>query len=319
MNYDKIDAILRTRRQKSLQEAKEKKDQLYGKHPELKDLDMSVLELSEKRNLAEINEDFSLSRSVGEQLEQVVKKRNALWKTLGVAKLLTPKFHCKKCEDRGYIDSKPCDCLKTLMALELRDEYSLGNRLEYQNFKTFRLDYFPNDEPVANDGSRSYTQREIMEINLIRAQQFADSFPNGESMLFVGDTGLGKTFLVNCIADALINKGNMVVYHTHVSLNHLITSNLSFTRSEEIVAKYNDLLDCDLLIIDDVNFDRLSIGDSHELFEIIDRRLSSRRSTIITTNTSFEKLREIDQRMFSRIHKFRRISFLGTDLRTLKD
>lgn len=319
MNYDKLEAILRARRQNALQEVKDKKKQLYEKYPELKELDLRMLALSEKRNLAEINEDFRLAEFIGNSLAEIIKERNALWKKLGVSKMLTPNHVCKKCEDQGYVDGKPCECLRTLMALELRDEYSLGNRLEHQNFQTFRLDFFPNDEAVANDGGRSYTQREIMEINLIRAQRFTDSFPNGESLLFVGDTGLGKTFLVNCIVDALINKGNMVVYHTHVSLNHLITSNLSFTRSDEVVAKYNALLDSDLLIIDDVNFDRLSIGDSHELFEIIDRRLSSQRSTIITTNTSFDKLREIDQRMFSRIHKFRRMLFLGTDLRQLKE
>lgn len=317
MNYDKIEAIVRERRERALQEAKDKKSKLYQKHPELKELDLQVLELSEKQTLAEINGDVGLSESIGRSLSEITTKRNDLWKTLGVRKALTPKHVCKKCEDLGYVDGKPCDCLKALMAMELRDEYSLGSRLEYQNFETFRLDCFPDDAPVVDDGDKSYTQRQIMEINHLRARRFADSFPNGESMLFVGGTGLGKTFLVNCIADALINKGNMVIYHTHVSLNHLITSNLSFTRPDEIVAKYQALLDCDLLIVDDVDFERLSVGDSHELFEIIDRRMSSQRSTIITTNTGFETMRDIDQRMYSRIHKFRIMHFLGADLRQL--
>ena len=56
------------------------------------------------------------------------------------------------------------------------------------------------------------------------AEGFVNNFDedNGENLLFYGTTGLGKTFLCNCIAKSLLDKNKIVIYQTAFTILELI-------------------------------------------------------------------------------------------------
>ena len=80
---------------------------------------------------------------------------------------------------------------------------------------------------------------------------------------------------------------------------------------------YENLFDCDLLIIDDLGTELTNSFTNSELFNILNTRLLAGKKTIISTNLSPIQLGEIyTQRIFSRVFdRFRMIKFIGNDLR----
>ena len=58
--------------------------------------------------------------------------------------------------------------------------------------------------------------RENMQIIREKVKSFIENFddPQEKNLLFTGNTGLGKTFLTNCIANELLKQGKTVLYQT---------------------------------------------------------------------------------------------------------
>ncbi|WGX76260.1 ATP-binding protein [Paraclostridium bifermentans] len=141
---------------------------------------------------------------------------------------------------------------------------------------------------------------------------------NDENMLFYGDTGLGKSFMCNCVAKELLDKGYLVIYQTAFKMFEIIEE-YKFKNSDDHITKdnYNNLFDCDLLIIDDLGTELTNSFTNSELFNILNTRLLSGKKTIISTNLSPMQLGDIyAQRIFSRIFdRFRMVKFIGNDLR----
>ena len=80
---------------------------------------------------------------------------------------------------------------------------------------------------------------------------------------------------------------------------------------------YNNLFECDLLIIDDLGTELTNTFTVSELFMILNTRLLNKKKTIISTNFSLGKLAETyTERISSRIFdKFTLVKFVGKDLR----
>ena len=66
--------------------------------------------------------------------------------------------------------------------------------------------------------------RENMMYILSICEGFVNNFDekNEENLLFYGSTGLGKTFICNCIAKALLDKGKIVIYQTAFKILEII-------------------------------------------------------------------------------------------------
>mgnify|MGYP004616720747 FL=1 len=114
---------------------------------------------------------------------------------------------CDKCGGSGYIGSNMCECLTELCRQEQKKEVSVlsGSR---EAFNQFRLDYYPD----RIDPKYGASPRTIMERNLKICRTYALTFaPSAGNLLFVGGTGLGKTFLSACIARAVADRGYSVV------------------------------------------------------------------------------------------------------------
>ena len=152
--------------------------------------------------------------------------------------------------------------------------------------------------------------------------QFVDSFTTEHgNMLFTGPTGVGKTFLTNCIARELIDRYYSVIYLSANDLFEVFSKNrFEYQAEEEMKGMYQYILDCDLLIIDDLGTELNNSFTSSQLFYCINERLNSSKSTIISTNHPLNELRDrYTERVTSRlISKYTIIPLYGDDIRLRK-
>ena len=131
-----------------------------------------------------------------------------------------------------------------------------------------------------------------------------------------GATGLGKTHLSLAIANVVLNKRFGVIYgSTPNILSKLEKERFRYTRTYEDSEKY--LLDCDLLILDDLGTEYSTAYSSSTIYNIINSRIMMSKPTIISTNLSVRELEKVySERLVSRIMgNHLRLRFLGTDIR----
>ena len=128
----------------------------------------------------------------------------------------------------------------------------------------------------------------------------------------------------NCIAAELLKKGKTVIYQTApVLLESVINYKMSKNKSS-IDNIYSSVLNCDLLIIDDLGTESLNSMKLSELFTVINTRILNLNNkitkTIISTNLNINDIfRNYEERIGSRIAGYYDIYyFFGDDLRFKK-
>ncbi len=125
----------------------------------------------------------------------------------------------------------------------------------------------------------------------------------------------------NCIAYELLKKGKSVVYQTAPVLLETVIEYKKNQLKKTSNDFYKSILDCDLLILDDLGTETISSMTITELFTIINTRNLNLNhkvtKTIISTNLDINALFRIyGERIGSRIVGFYDIyCFFGDDLR----
>ena len=129
----------------------------------------------------------------------------------------------------------------------------------------------------------------------------------------------GKTFMSNCIAYDLLKKGKTVLYQTApVLLENIIDYKINKNKNNLPSDFYQNILDTNLLIIDDLGTENINSMKLTELFTIINTRiLNQSTKTIISTNLNINDIfNNYEERIGSRIAGFYDIYyFFGDDLR----
>ena len=121
------------------------------------------------------------------------------------------------------------------------------------------------------------------------------------NLFLYGSTGVGKTFLSHCIASELLKTAHCVLYFSAFDLFDRLAQT-AFSRKSETDPGDDFILDCDLLIIDDLGTELTNSFVSSQLFLCINERISRRKSTIISTNLKLEDFSATySERTFSRI------------------
>jgi len=141
------------------------------------------------------------------------------------------------------------------------------------------------------------------------------------SILFTGSTGCGKTFLSNCIARELLRQCYSVVYLTATDMFDILSeSRFGGRDGEEVRDRAAYILDCDLLIIDDLGTELINTFTASQLFYCINERLTKKLGTIISTNLALSRMQdEFTERVTSRImSQYKVLPLLGEDLRLLR-
>ena len=215
-----------------------------------------------------------------------------------------------------------CNCIKQKIFDIDFNKSNIGN-LEKENFDTFDLNLYSDNVDVKKYNAKISPRQNILNIKDI-AMRFVENFdnPDEKNLLFLGNTGLGKTFLSNCIAKEILSNKRTVLYQTSpIMLDNIIDYRFGKSDLKEV---YDNIINVDLLIIDDLGAESLNSFKVTELFNIINARLLSAnnnvRKTIISTNLNMNNLFETyGERIFSRLASYYNICrFFGDDIRLLK-
>ena len=250
--------------------------------------------------------------------EELSKKKEALLLAGGYpADYLTPVYTCPDCQDTGMVGEERCHCFKQAVVDLLYAQSGLTTVLEEENFNTFSFDYY-NDTAV--DQKTQLTPRKNMQRIFDICQSFVRNFDTEfNNLLFYGNSGLGKTFLSHCIAKELLGTGHTVLYLTAYELFDILGKAM-YHDDEEFAASGEHILDCDLLIIDDLGTELANAFTLSRLSLCINERFINRRSTIISTNFGVAELADhYGERNFSRIFSsYTPLRFFGEDIRIKK-
>lgn len=324
MNRDIISDIQRIyekRRDKNIRDLQRRQNEVYKKLPKVEQLDDEIKKVGIKMArevLFNPDKGEEITLKAKETIE-ALKMEKAFLLTEGniSADYLDLTYDCLNCKDTGYLDDgQRCSCMKQMLINRAYKMSNLESVLDKENFKTFDIKVFSND-PF--EGERLSPRENMMEI-LSYAEGFIGNFRenNGENLLFYGTTGLGKTFLCNCIAKALLDKNKIVIYQTAFTILDILEKR-RFRKDISDITEYDYslLFDGDLLIIDDLGTEVSNTFTNAEIFNIVNTRLLAGKKTIISTNLTPNEISEIyTDRVFSRIlDKFIPLKFYGKDLR----
>ena len=222
---------------------------------------------------------------------------------------------CSKCSDTGFVMGHRCDCLKTLIAKHIGANANLSEYMKNQTFENFDFSLF---EDVQKDG-KVIPVIKIMQKAVQICMDFADNFKRDKgNIILSGNAGTGKTYLSSCVANRALEKGNTVYYTSAYKLFDTLES-LKFGKDSsddaQSISKY--IYDVDLLIIDDLGTEFTTQFTSAAFFDILNSRLVSEKSTLISTNLDLEGINNLySQRVTSRIMgDYKAITLYGNDVR----
>lgn len=309
------------KRDNAEKELEYRKSQVYELIPRIEEIDDEIAKIGIKLSRAILNnpENYEKEVNIIKEYTEKLKQEKAILLTENNIPLKFLEIHhsCNECKDTGFDQSgQKCKCFKQKLIGEAYAMSNISHSLENENFQTFNIEIF-SDKKFENE---DLTPRENMLNILSISEGFVNNFDksNGENLLFYGTTGLGKTFLCNCIAKALLDKGKIVVYQTAFKILEILEE-YKFSREKTPILKmsYNLLFDCDLLIIDDLGTELTNTFTNIEIFNIINNRIIQNKKTIVSTNLDpIDIANTYSHRVSSRIFgKFTLLEFYGPDLR----
>jgi len=124
-----------------------------------------------------------------------------------------------------------------------------------------------------------------MQIETLASGEF---IRRGDNLVIAGQSGVGKSRIVQSVGRAACAQGYRVRYTTSAALLHDLTASLADHTLHERLRYYSNF---DLLAIDEFGFDRIERTESGQaaslLYKVVDGR-SPKRSTAMVTNISFE-------------------------------
>ncbi|MDD6728639.1 MAG: ATP-binding protein [Eubacteriales bacterium] len=316
--YSKAAEILDRRKEKAYLEAQERFDEVSEKIPELEIIQRKLSQIGlniSKVFLYSTDKQADVEKLMQESLALQEEKKALLKKNGYDEKALEVKYTCPVCQDTGFIKNRRCKCHNELLKDIERENLSKVAPISDCTFDTFDVNFYP-DEDLEN----AINPRNKAEKIKRSCAKYATNFSRDSvNILFMGGTGLGKTHLSLAIANVVINKGNSVVYGTAQNiLNDL--QNENFGRTDNLRYYERAVLNCDLLIIDDLGTEFKNSYTVACLFNIINTRISAKLPTIISTNYTLDELEEkYDQRITSRIAgEYKKLVLVGNDIRYIK-
>ena len=280
-----------------------------------------ILEVEEKMSRAGLATIKAVGMGAADAKEYIQKlseinleaqaQRRLLLKSNGFPEdWLDVHYTCKKCEDKGFVSGIMCGCFKEL--LKSIEYEKLCSKLPVGNcrFDNFKLDYYP-------DGAGTSPKKRMESVLNYCKAYAADFSRRSPSLLLYGKTGLGKTHLSLAIAGNAVEEGYGVIYSSAQNLFNKLEKD-KFGKADANTEEA--ILDCDLLIIDDLGAEFTTQFTVSALYNIVNSRELESKPTIISTNLMPEQLtKAYGERIASRIlSNYVMLYFDGSDIRQIK-
>jgi len=253
------------------------------KDKEFKDIYLQIKDL-EIKQAKESNNTLCLEiEKLHSKAKQALKKINMTFEDFA------PKYDCLKCQDKGYIDGKLCRCFEKKLNEVLTQSVGISINKEH----TFQ-----------NVNQSLFDDKEKMMSVFHKIEEWCDSWETTKykNLLLSGKMGVGKTYLVECVANKLLSKDISVNFYSAFALNNLFLKFHTCFEKDKF-SLLESILNCDVLIVDDLGTEPIYKNVTEEyLYLVINERLVKNKSTIITTNLGLEDiLSRYGARIFSRV------------------
>lgn len=323
LSNSQYDAIMREYGRQQIEnhhKLEERRKEIYARLPVVKQLEAEIAERSVACAKKLLEGDKGVLDRLKEDLRDLREQKALIIRAAGYPDdYLELHYRCPDCRDTGLVDGRKCHCFLQAQMKLLHAQSNLEDVLERENFKALSYEYYDDTEILPQLG---ITNAAYMRRVVAGCREFVRDFDKKhDNLLFTGSTGVGKTFLTNCIARELMDDFHSVIYLTASDLFDVFSRNkFDYDNAEDMKDMYRFILDCDLLIIDDLGTELNNSFTSSQLFYCINERMNMSRSTIISTNLTLARLRDsYTDRVTSRIMSgYRIIPLYGGDIRLLK-
>ena len=297
---NKVTHILAQRREQNLIDQKKRINEVYKKIPSMESLDKNIRELGYIIIQDGLKGDDTEKKE--NDLKQLRIEKARILEANGFEKdYMEIRYHHPICKDTGFVGTKMCSCRKQLIIDQNYSQSNIRSLISRENFRNFDDSLF-SDNPYKDYPITPYQNIQHIKKSLYG---FINDFDKQNNNLYIfGDVGRGKTYLLNSIAKEILDRNYSVLYMTSSRLFKFLNDyNWAF---EEARAKHQEqfdfILECDLLIIDDLGSEPSSKNDSANLFEVVNNRMIAGKPIIFSTNYDETMLSETyGDRIFSRI------------------
>lgn len=307
LKNDQFNQILReydSRRLKNKHELDNRIHEAYQLIPELKSLQEELISLSAQSGRLSVRGNDSGLSSLKAKILELKTRQTVLLNSHHLPEdFLDMHYQCSKCKDTGYIGNEKCNCLKQAIADLMYSDSNIKSILAHENFSKFSFRYYSDDYI---DEATGLSPLSNMQKVVANCKSFIKHFTSkADNLLLLGNTGVGKTFLANCIAKELLDRGHTVIYLTAFRLFDILEK-YKFGKDAEnsynASNQFDYILDCDLLIIDDLGTEFYNSFTNSQLYLIINERLLRKKCTVISTNLSLQDINtNYSERVYSRI------------------
>lgn len=322
--YNIIMRIYDRRQSDNRHDLEQRTAEVYATVPRIKEIEdaLSTAAMARARELILRGGETERSGELSLSMQALIDEKASLLRENGFAPdYMELRYSCDSCKDTGYVGDEKCQCFKQAVIDMLYTQSNLKQVLDKENFDTFSFSYYNDDIPNPVNNLTPY--QNIKKVHSA-CKDFIENFDTDfQNILFYGDTGTGKTFLTNCIANELLKRSKSVIYLTAISLFDLF-SKQAFNNDADDVITSKDLeqylFDCDLLIIDDLGTESPNSFTNSKLFYCLNERFLREKSTIISTNLSLEMINGLySERIYSRlVSNYTLLKLFGDDIRIKK-
>lgn len=315
------DNIMRTYQDRQLERQHlitARKNEVFQKSPECAAIDGAIAHLSVQKARQLLSGDETALQNIHAEIQAFAHQRKEILMSLGYPEdYFEPAYVCPDCQDTGYIQNQRCHCLKQASIDLVYEQSNLANILFHENFEHFSFSYYADDiyDPVSHISALSAAQNAYSKCKL-----FVENFDNKfENILLLGDPGVGKTFLSNCVAKELLDTGHSVVYFSAQQFFQVLADS-TFRKGDGSSMDYQNILDCDLLIIDDLGTEMMNSFTTSQFFVCMNERILRQKSTLISSNLDLSGIANIySERVYSRIvSNYMLLHLFGKDIRVQK-
>lgn len=315
----RIKAEYEEKKNRAANDRKNRIESVRADFPRIREIDREIARLGAE-NIGKIAADPENAQMYNSQLKAkydiLYKEKADIIKANGIDPGYEKyRYSCPICSDTGYAPSGGrCKCFEQELINEIFEMRELIKSLKYENFDTFSFDYYSS---AVNSGGVNELENIVRIVK--RAKRLCENFDDeSRGLMFIGDVGLGKTFLSKCITKELIKRGKTVVNVRAVKLFRMLEDN-KFGRDNSGY-KTDYIYSADLLIIDDLGTETKSQINTAFLDEIINERADMGKKMVISSNLSMDELHKMySKRFVSRImENFILCKFYGEDIRKQK-
>ncbi len=193
-----------------------------------------------------------------------------------------------------------CECVVEREEAKIREAQNFAKKREIE--KLFSISNL--GERFSKSTFEAFLDRNGSETAHKIAMKYVKTFKewNGESLMIWGEPGNGKTHLAAAIVNELSKKGYIVVFQSVPELLQRIRSTFNSENKENETQIMRALLECDLLILDDIGAEKTTEWVEEKLFNIIDGRYRKELPTLYTSNLEPKELKhQVGKRSYDRM------------------